>query len=46
MKRSPFDLRGYGAVLYKELRHVVRDRATLILAVMLPIIQVTLFGYA
>jgi len=46
VKRSPFDLRGYGAVLYKELRHVVRDRATLILAVMLPIIQVTLFGYA
>ena len=46
MNRNPFDLRGYGAVLYKELRHVVRDRATLILAVALPIVQVTLFGYA
>ena len=46
MKRNPFDLRGYGAVLYKELRHVVRDRTTLILAVALPIVQVTLFGYA
>lgn len=33
MRRNPFDLRGYSAVLYKELRHVVRDPATLILAV-------------
>jgi ABC-2 type transport system permease protein len=46
MSRSPFDVRGYGAVLYKEVRHVVRDRATLVLAVMLPIVQVTIFGYA
>lgn len=46
MSRSPFDLRGYGAVLYKEMRHVVRDRATLVLAVALPIVQVTIFGYA
>lgn len=46
MKRNPFDVRGYGAVLYKELRHVIRDPATLILAVALPIVQVTIFGYA
>lgn len=46
MNRSPFDLRGYGAVLYKEMRHVVRDRATLVLAVALPIVQVMIFGYA
>ncbi len=46
MSRNPFDLRGYDAVLYKEVRHVVRDRATLILAVALPIVQVTIFGYA
>lgn len=46
MNRNPFDVRGYGAVLYKELRHVARDRVTLILAIALPIIQVTIFGYA
>jgi ABC-type multidrug transport system permease subunit len=46
VNRNPFDVRGYGAVLYKELRHVVRDRVTLGLAIALPIIQVTIFGYA
>lgn len=46
MSRNPFDVRGYGAVLYKEIRHVARDRATLVLAVALPIVQVTIFGYA
>jgi ABC transporter DrrB family efflux protein len=46
VNRNPFDLRGYSAVLYKELRHVVRDRTTLVLAVALPLIQVTIFGYA
>lgn len=46
MNRSPFDVRGYGAVLYKELRHVARDRVTLGLAIALPIVQVTIFGYA
>ena len=46
MNRNPFDVRGYGAILYKELRHVARDRITLILAIALPILQVTIFGYA
>ncbi|HEV3088157.1 MAG TPA: ABC transporter permease, partial [Candidatus Elarobacter sp.] len=46
MNRNPFDLRGYGAILYKELRHVARDRVTLGLAIALPIVQVTIFGYA
>ncbi len=46
MRRSAFDVRGYGAVVYKEIRHVMRDRVTLILAIALPILQVTIFGYA
>jgi len=46
MNRSPFDVRGYDAILYKELRHVARDRVTLGLAILLPIIQVVIFGYA
>jgi len=44
--RSAFDPRGFSAVLYKEVLHVVRDRATLVLALMLPILQLLLFGYA
>lgn len=46
MKRNAFDLRGYRAVVYKEMRHVMRDRITVVLAVVLPILQVTIFGYA
>jgi ABC-type multidrug transport system permease subunit len=44
--RQPFDLTGLGAVLYKEFIHVTRDRLTLILAVVLPVVQLTIFGYA
>ncbi|MBV9271888.1 MAG: ABC transporter permease [Candidatus Eremiobacteraeota bacterium] len=46
MNRSAFDVRGYGAVVYKEIRHVMRDRITLILALGLPILQVIIFGHA
>ncbi|MBV8074616.1 MAG: hypothetical protein JO140_04225, partial [Candidatus Eremiobacteraeota bacterium] len=46
MKRNAFDLRGFDAVLYKEIRHVARDRITLGLALLLPVVQMTLFGYA
>jgi ABC-type multidrug transport system permease subunit len=44
--RQAFDLTGFSAVLYKELLHVSRDRITLILALVLPIIQLVIFGYA
>jgi drug efflux transport system permease protein/drug efflux transport system ATP-binding protein len=44
--RRSFDLSGFWAVLYKEVIHVTRDRLTLILAVALPVVQMTLFGYA
>lgn len=46
MKRNIFDLRGYGAILYKEMHHLVRDNTTLRLAILLPLAQVLLFGYA
>jgi ABC-type multidrug transport system permease subunit len=46
MRRNAFDLRGFGAVLYKEVRHIARDRLTLILALALPIVQLIIFGYA
>lgn len=44
--RHPFDLTGFSAVLYKELIHVSRDRITLILALLLPVVQLFIFGYA
>jgi ABC-type multidrug transport system permease subunit len=44
--RQPFDLHGFRAVLYKEWIHVLRDRATLILALALPTLQLLIFGYA
>ena len=44
--RRPFDLHGFRAVLFKELIHVTHDRTTLILALLLPIVQLLLFGWA
>jgi len=46
MTRNAFDLRGFDAVLYKEIKHVLRDRITLGLSLVLPIVQLTIFGYA
>ncbi|MEO9169667.1 MAG: ABC transporter permease [Candidatus Baltobacteraceae bacterium] len=46
MNRNAFDLRGYSAIIYKELRHLARDRVTLGLAVVLPVVQILIFGYA
>ncbi|MDE2573015.1 MAG: ABC transporter permease [bacterium] len=44
--RSAANLRGFGAMLYKEMIHVARDPTTLALALLLPIVQLLLFGYA
>jgi ABC transporter DrrB family efflux protein len=44
--RAAFDPRGFSAVLYKEWLHVLRDRATLGLTLLLPTLQLLLFGYA
>jgi ABC-2 type transport system permease protein len=44
--RALFDLHGLDAVFYKEVRHVVRDPATLVLAIAMPLMQLLLFGYA
>ena len=44
--RHAIDFSGFSAVLYKELLHVSRDRITLILALVLPLVQLLIFGYA
>lgn len=41
-----FNVHGLDAVLYKEIRHIVRDPATLVLAVLMPLLQLIIFGYA
>jgi ribosome-dependent ATPase len=37
---------GLAAILYKELRQIRRDPASLFLALMVPLVQLTVFGYA
>lgn len=39
-------MRGYLAIALKELLHLRRDPATLVIALVIPIIQLTIFGYA
>ena len=38
--------RGLGSIIYKEAIHVLRDRTTLLLMLVVPGIQLTVFGYA
>ncbi|HOW69283.1 MAG TPA: ABC transporter permease [Phycisphaerae bacterium] len=39
-------MNGFRAILLKEFSHIRRDRSTLIFALFVPILQLTLFGYA
>ncbi len=38
--------RGLPAIVYKETRHIVRDSRTLFLVLLIPSLQLTIFGYA
>jgi ABC-type multidrug transport system permease subunit len=44
--RTSVDFTGFTAVIYKEFIHILRDRLTLGLALLLPIVQLIIFGYA
>lgn len=44
--RSPFDVHGLGAVIYKETRHILREPSTLALIICLPLMQLLIYGYA
>lgn len=39
-------MRGYWSIVFKEFMHLRRDRSAIVLALVLPIIQLTIFGYA
>jgi ABC-2 type transport system permease protein len=39
-------LQGFQDIVAKEFLHIMRDRMTLIIAMMIPIVQLILFGYA
>ncbi|HTX58838.1 MAG TPA: ABC transporter permease, partial [Verrucomicrobiae bacterium] len=43
---SAWDLRGFDAVFYKEMRQILRSPITLMLAVGIPFVQMILLGYA
>jgi ABC-2 type transport system permease protein len=43
---SAFDLTGVGAVIYKEVRHILREPTTLALIVAMPLLQLLIYGYA
>ena len=43
---SMWSTSGFDAVVYKELRQIVRSPATLVLAILIPTIQMALLGYA
>ncbi|HMD02274.1 MAG TPA: ABC transporter permease [Candidatus Baltobacteraceae bacterium] len=43
---SAWSLRGFDAVVYKELRQITRSPATLALAILIPTLQMVLLGYA
>src|SRR5437870_2140058 len=38
--------KGFGSVFYKELIQMSRDPITLVLMLMIPMVQLTVFGYA
>ncbi len=41
-----FDLSGLSAVIYKEVRHILREPTTLALIIAMPLMQLLIYGYA
>ena len=39
-------LRGLGGMLYKEALQVMRDPTTIVMTILMPLVQLTLYGYA
>ncbi len=39
-------MKGFWAILIKEFAHIRRDRTTIIFAILVPAVQLTIFGYA
>src|SRR5207248_1547607 len=39
-------LSGFGSIAYKELLHIRRDPTTLVFALLIPLLQLMLFGFA
>ena len=44
--RSFWSLRGFGAVFYKEILHILRDPVTLRFVLLIPVLQLLMLGYA
>ncbi len=46
MNLGAFDATGLAAVIYKEVRHILREPTTLALIVAMPLMQLLIYGYA
>ncbi len=44
--RAPFDFSGLGAVVYKEVRYILREPSSLAMIILMPIMQLVIYGYA
>jgi ABC-2 type transport system permease protein len=43
---SAFDVTGVSAVIYKEVRHILREPTSLALIIVMPLFQLLIYGYA
>ncbi|HEY9085996.1 MAG TPA: ABC transporter permease [Candidatus Tyrphobacter sp.] len=46
MNLAAFDATGLAAVMYKEVRHILREPTTLALIIAMPLMQLLIYGYA
>ena len=40
------EFHGFGAIVYKEIRHILREPVTLAMVIVLPLMQLLIYGYA
>lgn len=39
-------MRGFGSFVRKEMLHILRDRRTMLIVLLMPVVQMLLFGFA
>ena len=46
MLNVPIDMKGFGSFVRKEMLHILRDRRTMLIVLVMPVVQLLLFGFA
>ena len=46
LNERPTDMKQFIVFVRKEFRHIFRDRKSLLIIIMMPIVQIILFGFA